>query len=258
MPQPRKRFGQHFLHDKGIISKIIQAINPQRTQHLVEIGPGLGALTHALLPLIDHLDAVEIDRDLIPILKESATEIGKLTIHEFDALKFDFHQLPTPLRVVGNLPYNISTPLIFHLLEQLDCIEDMHFMLQREVVDRLSATPGNKIYGRLSVMVQYHCIVEKLFNVAAGAFNPPPEVESAVVRLRPYPEPPHHANDLSALRMLVNAAFSQRRKTLRKSLSNYLKPADWEAISIDSQRRPEELSVAEFVAISNIFVIASK
>lgn len=255
MPHPRKRFGQHFLHDKGIIHKIIQAINPQRTQHLVEIGPGLGALTHALLPLLDHLEAIEIDRDLIPLLKESATEFGKLTIHEQDALSFDFHQLTPPLRVVGNLPYNISTPLIFHLLEQIDCIQDMHFMLQREVVDRLAAKPGNKTYGRLSVMVQYHCAVEKLFNVAPGAFNPPPEVDSAVVRLSPYTEPAYLAKDLPTLSMLVTTAFSQRRKTLRKSLSHYLKPNDWEAINIDSQRRPEELTVAEFVAISNQFMI---
>ncbi|MDQ2994363.1 MAG: 16S rRNA (adenine(1518)-N(6)/adenine(1519)-N(6))-dimethyltransferase RsmA [Pseudomonadota bacterium] len=252
---PRKRFGQHFLHDRGIITKIVNAINPQRTQHLVEIGPGLGALTHAILPLVDHLDAIEIDRDLIPILKESATTLGNLSIHEFDALQYDFRQLGAHLRVVGNLPYNISTPLIFHLLEQLDCIEDMHFMLQREVVDRLAAKPGNKIYGRLSVMVQYHCHVDKLFNVAPGAFNPPPEVDSAIVRLLPYAAPPYHATSLNALRLIVNSAFSQRRKTLRKSLTNYLNPTDWQTLGIDSQLRPEQLSVADFVAISNVYVL---
>jgi 16S rRNA (adenine1518-N6/adenine1519-N6)-dimethyltransferase len=252
--QPRKRFGQHFLHDMHIINKIVAAINPQREEHLVEIGPGLGALTHALLPLVSALDAVEIDRDIIPKLKASAEQYGHLIIHEADALTFSLATLGKehPLRIVGNLPYNISTPLIFHLLEQLNCIKDMHFMLQKEVVDRLAAHPGNKIYGRLSVMVQYHCEVKKLFTVSPGAFTPPPQVDSAVVRLIPYPSPPHAAKNLHTLRTIVATAFGQRRKTLRKSLKTLLSPEHWSLLKIDPQLRPEQLSVADFVEMSNI------
>jgi len=251
---PRKRFGQHFLHDRHIIEKIVQAIHPQQDEHLVEIGPGLGALTHALLPLVSTLDAIEIDRDIIPKLQASSAEIGHLVIHEQDALTFSLVTLgkDQPFRIVGNLPYNISTPLIFHLLEEVQCIRDMHFMLQREVVDRLAAHPGNKIYGRLSVMVQYHCEVKKLFTVSPGSFTPPPQVDSAVVRLTPYATPPHVAHDLELLRKIVGAAFGQRRKTLRKSLKTMITPEHWAQINLDPQLRPEQLTVADFVQISNI------
>ncbi len=251
---PRKRFGQHFLHDTHIIKKIVDAISPEREDHLVEIGPGLGALTHALLPLVTSMDAIEIDRDIIPKLKASSEQYGHLVIHEQDALKFSLASLDKShqLRIVGNLPYNISTPLIFHLLEQLPCIKDMHFMLQKEVVDRLAAQPGNKNYGRLSVMVQYFCTVKKLFIVAPGAFTPPPKVESAVARLIPYKELPHVAANHSTLRKVVTTAFTQRRKTLRKSLSDLISSDQWLETKIDPQLRPEQLSVADFVLISNI------
>jgi len=251
---PRKRFGQHFLHDAHIIHKIVAAIDPQTDDNLVEIGPGLGALTHALLPHVSKLNAIEIDRDIIPKLQASAAHFGDLSIHEQDALTFSLATLANhqALRVVGNLPYNISTPLIFHLLEQLNCIKDMHFMLQKEVVDRLAAHPGNKVYGRLSVMVQYHCQVKKLFTVSPGAFTPPPQVDSAVVRLIPYPSPPHVANDLQTLRKIVGTAFGQRRKTLRKSLSGLVSATQWIELNIDPQLRPEQLGVADFVAISNV------
>jgi 16S rRNA (adenine1518-N6/adenine1519-N6)-dimethyltransferase len=251
---PRKRFGQHFLHDHHIIDKIVAAINPQQEEHLVEIGPGLGALTHAILPHVATLDAIEIDRDIIPKLKASSEAYGHLIIHEQDALTFSLASLGKdhPLRIVGNLPYNISTPLIFHLLEQVNCIQDMHFMLQKEVVDRLAAHPGNKTYGRLSVMVQYHCSVKKLFTVSPGAFTPPPQVDSAIVRLIPYPSPPYPAKNLSTLRQLVGMAFGQRRKTLRKSLISLLTPEHWSQLSIDPQLRPEQLTVANFVEMSNI------
>lgn len=254
--QPRKRFGQHFLHDTHIIDKIVSAIAPQRDDHIVEIGPGLGALTHALLPHVSSMDAVEIDRDIIPKLKASSEQYGQLTIHEQDALTFSFASLGKnhPLRIVGNLPYNISTPLIFHLLEQVHCIKDMHFMLQKEVVDRLAAQPGNKNYGRLSVMVQYFCAVKKLFTVAPGAFTPPPQVDSAIVRLIPHKKLPHVAKNLSTLRTVVSTAFSQRRKTLRKSLSNLVSAEQWRELKIDPQLRPEQLSVADFVSISNLIL----
>jgi 16S rRNA (adenine1518-N6/adenine1519-N6)-dimethyltransferase len=200
------------------------------------------------------LDAIEIDRDIIPKLKASSEAYGHLIIHEQDALTFSLATLGKdhPLRIVGNLPYNISTPLIFHLLEQVNCIQDMHFMLQKEVVDRLAAHPGNKTYGRLSVMVQYHCEVKKLFTVSPGAFTPPPQVDSAIVCLIPYPSLPYPAKNLSTLRQLVGMAFGQRRKTLRKSLISLLTPEHWSQLSIDPQLRPEQLTVANFVEMSNI------
>ncbi len=251
---PRKRFGQHFLHDRHVIDKIVAAIDPQHDDQVIEIGPGLGALTHALLPKLSILEAIEIDRDIIPKLKSSSAELGNLIIHEQDALTFSLAALDKDQawRIVGNLPYNISTPLIFHLLEELDCIKDMHFMLQKEVVDRLAAHPGNKIYGRLSVMVQYHCSVKKLFTVSPGAFTPPPQVDSAIVRLIPHAKPPYVAKDLDTLRKIVSTAFGQRRKTLRKSLKTLLTPEHWSQINIDPQLRPEQLTVADFVQICNI------
>ena len=221
---------------------------------MVEIGPGLGAMTCPLLSRIERLQVVELDRDVIPVLKGNCAGKGELTIHQADALRFDFGQLteqPRSLRVVGNLPYNISTPLIFHLLESAEKILDMHFLLQKEVVERLAAKPGSGDYGRLSVMVQYRCRAENLFHVGRGAFNPPPKVESAVVRLTPYETPPHVARDERLFAQIVNQAFSQRRKTLRKGLQKLCTDADFEQAGIDSSLRPEQLSVADFVLLSN-------
>lgn len=250
---PRKRFGQHFLHDPAIISRIVAAISPRPGQSMLEIGPGLGAITRPLLERLGHLHVVELDRDVIPRLRTACQGIGELHIHEADALRFDLDTVPgpRPLRVVGNLPYNISTPLIFHLLEQVDQIQDMHFLLQKEVVDRLTATPGDPAYGRLGIMVQYHCQAENLFPVGPGAFRPPPRVHSAVVRLRPHEHLPCIARDARLFAELVRLCFTQRRKTLRNAVQGRVDPAVFEALGIDASRRPETLSVAEFVALSN-------
>ncbi len=253
--RPRKRFGQNFLHDQNVIRGIVAAIHPLPGERLVEIGPGLGALTEPLLLALGEMDVVELDRDLIPKLQQQFATTGTLRIHNADALKFDFCSLPNSdsekLRVVGNLPYNISTPLIFHLLDQSRCIRDMHFMLQKEVVNRLAAGPGGGDYGRLSVMVQYRCQVEKLFTVGPGAFNPPPKVDSAIVRLIPYAEPPHPARDEKLFARLVNQAFSQRRKTLRNNMKGLLDAAAIEALDIDPGCRPETLSLQQFVSLAN-------
>ena len=250
--RPRKRFGQNFLHDQGVIQRIVQSIQPQAGERLVEIGPGQGALTRQVLDHIEHMDAVELDRDLIPLL---AKEFGeRLTIHSQDALKFDFCSLMPEggkLRVIGNLPYNISTPLLFHLMEGRHCIKDMHFMLQKEVVERLAAAPGSKAYGRLSIMVQYYCRVEKLFIVHPGAFHPPPKVDSAIVRLVPHQQPPVEVVSAADLSKLVAQAFSQRRKTLRNTLKGMLEEADIIACGIDPQLRPEQLSLPQFAALAN-------
>jgi len=252
--RPRKRFGQHFLHDPNIIRAIVSAINPKPGETVVEIGPGLGAITCPLLQKMGALLVVELDRDVIPLLQKKCGEYGDLTIHQADALDYDFDQLatrPRSLRVVGNLPYNISTPLIFHLLDSANKIQDMHFLLQKEVVQRITAPPGGGDYGRLSVMVQYRCKTEYLFTVGRGAFQPPPKVESAVVRLLPYQEPPYPAQNEKRFSGLVNQAFSQRRKTLRKSLKGLVEDQHFQAAGIDSGKRPEQLSVAEFVALAN-------
>ena len=252
--RPRKRFGQHFLHDPHVIAKIVAAIAPRPGETVVEIGPGLGALTRPVLERLGRLEVVELDRDVIPHLQAACAGLGELVVHNVDALRFDFARLAPAarsLRVCGNLPYNISTPLIFHLLAQSRAIRDMHFLLQKEVVDRLAAAPGGGDYGRLSVMVQYHCRAESLFRVAPGAFSPPPKVDSAVVRLTPYEAPPHPADDEDLFARLVNQAFSQRRKTLRNVMKGLLSAEQIEAMGIDPTRRPETLSVAEFVALSN-------
>lgn len=252
--RPRKRFGQNFLHDQGVIRGIVAAIHPKPGERLVEIGPGLGALTAPLIEALGELDVVELDRDLIPHLQHQFAEAGRLRIHNTDALGFDFCSLVEPgesLRVVGNLPYNISTPLIFHLLGQSECIHDMHFMLQKEVVDRLAAEPGGGDYGRLSVMVQYHCRVERLFSVPPGAFNPPPKVTSAIVRITPYQEKPIIVQDEACLKRLVAQAFGQRRKTLRNNLKPMLDSATIESLGIDPGRRPETLSLQEFAALAD-------
>lgn len=258
----RKRFGQHFLKDDHIVMGIIAAINPQRDDHIVEIGPGLGVLTEGLLACVPEMDAVELDRDIIPILTKrfvttSGTDNGKtghLNIHEADALKFDFSSLASdqrPLRIVGNLPYNISTPLMFHLLASRHLIRDMHFMLQKEVVDRLAAQPGNKDFGRLSVMMQYHCQVDSLFDVPPEAFDPPPKVNSAIVRLVPFKKPSVEVKDVTVFEQVVTQAFSQRRKTLRNTLKSLLSAEQIEAVGIDPVRRAETLSLVEFAALAN-------
>lgn len=251
----RKRFGQHFLHDKQIIQRLVNAINPQPGQHLVEIGPGQGALTVPILKTAEQLHVIELDWDLIPALKTRCLGKGALIVHQGDALEFDFESLvenAEPLRIIGNLPYNISTPLIFHLLEYSRYITDMHFMLQKEVVDRLAAKAGDDAYGRLSIMVQYHCQVTSLFYVPPGAFYPPPQVDSSVVRLVPYHEIPHRAVNVEHFAQLVREAFSHRRKTLRNSVKNMVGDDVWERCSIDSRLRPEQLSVADYVYISNL------
>lgn len=250
----RKRFGQNFLHDQGVIRRISRAIGASEHDHLVEIGPGQGALTATLLPSQCRLDAVELDRDLLPILQKQFASQSNFHLHQADALKFDFSSLQQgneKLRVVGNLPYNISTPLIFVLLEQQQLIGDMHFMLQLEVVNRLAASPGNKNYGRLSVMTQYYCAVDNLFEVPPEAFDPKPKVQSAIVRLTPYNELPCPANDVKQLQTVLREAFNQRRKTLRNSLKNLINAEQLIALDIDPVARPETLSLEQFVAISN-------
>jgi 16S rRNA (adenine1518-N6/adenine1519-N6)-dimethyltransferase len=252
--RPRKRFGQNFLHDRGVIDKIVSAIAPKPEDNLVEIGPGQGALTCQLLPLLKQMHAIELDRDLIPTLQQRCSSLGDLTIHSSDVLKFDFGTLfqpNRPLRVVGNLPYNISTPLLFHLLQQRTLIEDMHFMLQKEVVDRLAAAPNSGNYGRLSVMVQRHCRVEPLFTIGPGAFNPPPKIHSSVVRLTPWHTPPVDIVNEQHFAELVSSAFAQRRKTLRNSLKSLVHPEQFAAAAIDPTRRAETLTLKEFATLSN-------
>ena len=250
----RKRFGQNFLHDAGVIDRIIRSIRPRETDHLVEIGPGQGAITSGLLASGARLDVVELDKDLHPILMGQFGFLDRFRLHKGDALKFNFRELAADgekLRIVGNLPYNISTPLMFHLLEQSDCVEDMHFMLQKEVVQRLAATAGMNHYGRLGIMVQYHCRVEHLFDVGPGAFNPAPKVDSAIVRLIPHATVPHPADDVEVLEILVRDAFNQRRKTLRNNLKNLLSGEQIETLGIDPGIRPEQLGLTEFVTIAN-------
>ena len=259
--QARKRFGQNFLHDQGIIRHIVACIRPKPEQHIVEIGPGLGAITEHLLATAGHLDVVELDRDLLPYLRIAFASYGdNLSIHEADALQFDFSSLSkdnsnTPkelLRIVGNLPYNISTPLIFHLLSYTDLIADMHFMLQKEVVLRLAAGAGTNNYGRLSIMAQYFCRVDNLFEVPPEAFDPRPKVDSAIVRMAPYTDLPHTANDFKHFESLVKSGFAQRRKTLRNNLKGIANDEQLQSLGIDPSIRPERLTVGDFVAISNL------
>ena len=253
----RKRFGQHFLRDGTVIDRLVRAINPQPDDHLVEIGPGLGALTGPLLTEAGRLEVVELDRDVIAPLRRRCEPLGELVIYNADALKFDFATLrqdDRPLRIAGNLPYNISTPLLFHLLTFADQIRDLHVMLQREVVDRMVAAPGDPAYGRLSVMLQYHCRVISLFDIGPGAFSPPPKVDSAVARLVPHSQPPVEVNDYQRFSELVRQAFSQRRKTLRNSLKNTLDSEAIQAAGIDPTARPETLGLEDFAALSRIAV----
>jgi 16S rRNA (adenine1518-N6/adenine1519-N6)-dimethyltransferase len=260
--RPRKRFGQNFLQDAAVIDQITAAIHPQADQRLVEIGPGMGALTEALLSSGCSLDVIELDRDLVPGLLAAFCLKPGFKLHSADALNFDYNSLlenrpelsgdaKERLRVVGNLPYNISTPLIFLLLENSAIIQDMHFMLQLEVVQRLAASPGNKNWGRLGIMAQYHCQVEHLFDVAPEAFNPPPKVQSAIVRLTPWTKSPWPVCNETQLRALVKAAFAQRRKTLRNNLKEIIDSTQLEALGIDPGARAETLELTQFIAITN-------
>jgi 16S rRNA (adenine1518-N6/adenine1519-N6)-dimethyltransferase len=249
--RPRKRFGQHFLTDPGAISAIVDAIAPADGDKMVEIGPGPGAITRPLAKRVSSLDIVELDRDLAGQLRSLFADVEHVTVHEADALSFDFTALGEDLRVVGNLPYNISTPLLFHLLEQRHVIKDMHFMLQKEVVDRMAARPGSKAYGRLTIMLGCYCDIEALFEVGPEAFEPPPAVTSAVVRLRPIPEAEAPVVDKGVLSTLVAAAFSQRRKTLRNALSTLATEEDLDALGIDSGLRPENLAIDDWIALAN-------
>ena len=250
----RKRFGQNFLHDPGVIEKIIRSISPKPDDAMVEIGPGLGAITEEILAVNPRLQVVELDRDLIPVLRTKFFNYPEFRIHEADALSFDFSQLVTdrPLRIVGNLPYNISTPLIFHLLAQSGVVQDMHFMLQKEVVQRMAATPGDNNYGRLGIMTQYFCKVQPLFEVGPGAFRPAPKVDSAIVRLVPHKTLPHPAKDLKTLQAVVRNAFNARRKTLRKALAAMVTVEQLQSLGINDGLRPENLSLADFVKIADL------
>lgn len=251
----RKRFGQNFLHDDYIIESIVAAIQPKPDQALVEIGPGLAALTIPVSKHVDHLTVVEIDRDLASRLIENPFLKDKVTVIEQDALTFDFNQLSEqlgkPLRVFGNLPYNISTPLMFHLFEFANTITDMHFMLQKEVVTRLVAAPNSKDYGRLSVMAQYYCQIIPVLEVPPTSFKPAPKVDSAVVKLIPYQQKPHPVNDVKILSRVTTEAFNQRRKTIRNSLSNMFTAEQLVQLNIDPNLRAENLTVEQYCQLAN-------
>lgn len=257
--QARKRFGQHFLHDRGVIDRIVAALAPDPADAVVEIGPGRGALTAPLLDILNALHVIEIDRDLAPVLSSelAAHRSERLVIHQADALRFDYQglagSLGTPLRVVGNLPYNISTPLLFALLAAAESIRDMLFMLQREVVDRLGAEPGTSHYGRLSVMVQQRARVERILRVGPGAFRPPPKVDSAVVRLTPLPreQRPAPVDDPDTFERVVRSAFNQRRKTLRNALKGLATAETIAASKLDPGQRPETVSIVGFARLAN-------
>ena len=256
----RKRFGQNFLHDTHVIQNIVAAICPQKDQFLLEIGPGLGALTEPVAEQIDRLTVLELDRDLAERLRHHPFLHQKLNVIETDAMQFDFAQLyaseklaeeQQKIRVFGNLPYNISTPLMFHLFKFCDIIQDMHFMLQKEVVKRLCAAPNSKAYGRLTIMTQYFCQVMPVLEVPPSAFKPAPKVDSAVVRLIPHQQLPHAVKDLYWLNRVTAQAFNQRRKTLRNALSTLILPENLTALSIDLNARAENLSIADYARLAD-------
>lgn len=252
---PRKRFGQNFLRDPNIIARLVDFIAPAPTDNLIEIGPGRGALTLPLLRAAGQMSAIELDRDLIPYLEELAEPIGKLAIHQCDILKFDLASLGCPehpMRIVGNLPYNISTPILFHLAQYRPITRDIHIMLQLEVIERMAAQPGTKAYGRLSVMAQYHWNIKPLYRIGSHAFFPPPKIESAFARLIPHQQPPVDVGSYETFSKLVRTAFSARRKTLRNSLKTLLSAEQISGCNIDPQRRPETLSLPEYAALSRI------
>ncbi len=253
MNRAKRRYGQHFLHDRGTIERIVRAIAPVAGDRIVEVGPGRGAITAPLLAIVGELDVVEIDADVVPRLEERCAGAGRLRVHLADALEFDFRALRgdgPPLRLVGNLPYNVSTPLLFHFVSQLDAIRSMHFMLQKEVVARMAARPGSKDYGRLTVMLAPWVRVEPLFDIGTGAFSPPPKVVSTFFALHPHAAPPYAIADHDAYARVVAAAFSQRRKTLRNSLAGLLDPAAIAAAGVDPRARAETLGPEQFAALA--------
>lgn len=254
----KKQFGQNFLNNGRIIDQIVASIRPQTEDHMIEIGPGEAALTTPLIDVVKRLDIIEIDNDLIAPLKIRFASKPAFNLHHTDALSFDYSTLlefepEQPLRVVGNLPYNISSPLMFHLLKFSEHIKDMHFMLQKEVVDRITAEPGIKAYGRLSVMIQYACQTEYLFTVGPENFTPPPKVDSAIVRLLPYKQKPFIADDEQKFADLVKQAFSQKRKTLRNTLKGWLTAEQIETCGINPTARAETVPVEKFVELANLY-----
>ena len=256
MHKAKKKFGQNFLIDQQVVADIISAIRPEPDDNMVEIGPGLGALTRPLLKRLNRLHVVEIDRDIIARLESeyppnNQTQDHKLVIHAGDALEFDYASLPAPLRIVGNLPYNISSPLLFHFAAYAGRVKDMHFMLQNEVVERMVAEPSTPEYGRLSVMLQYRFYLEKLLDVPPESFRPAPKVDSAIVRMIPLPASEIAVRNEKLFAAVVRTAFGQRRKTLRNTLRGYLDEADFEKLGIDAQLRAENLAVPEFIKVVN-------
>lgn len=250
----RRRFGQNFLHDSNVVAAILASLELQPDDRVVEIGPGLGAITVPMLEVLRRLHVVEIDRDLVPRLEQLCAAAGSLEAHLADALSFDFHQIsrePGSLRVVGNLPYNISSPLLFRLLDFADAIRDMHFMLQREMAERLAAVPGTRDYGRLSVMIQCRCVVRPLLRVPPGAFRPRPRVDSAFVRLVPHRRPEFRVADTAVFAEIVRQAFTQRRKKLRNALGGLVSRRVFDAAGVDPDRRPDSLAVGEYAALAN-------
>ena len=250
LPSPRKRFGQHFLTDRHYVGRIVEAIAPREGDSMVEIGPGTGILTQELCRVVHPLHVVEIDRDLARDLRERF-DAASVVVHEGDVLDFDFASLRSPLRVVGNLPYNVSTPILFHVAAHASHVRDCTFMLQKEVVERMVAAPASAEYGRLSVMLQYRFDMALAFRVPPGAFTPPPKVDSAVVRMRPLRDDRVRARDEAHFERLVGAAFAQRRKTLRNAAQAFADLRAFEAAGIDPGRRGETLSVSEFVRLSD-------
>ena len=255
MHQARKRFGQHFLHDQSVIEAILRVIDPRPGENLLEIGPGQGALTYPLLQRCDQLIAIELDRDLVPILCKQAENLGRLEIINADILEFELSSIPggKTYRILGNLPYNISTPLMFHLLDSVAQIQDMHFMVQKEVALRIVANPGEPNYGRLSVMLQYQCDCHYLLDVAPSSFKPPPRVDSAVIRMVPFSEPEYDVGDYKHFSNIVQAAFGQRRKTISNSLKSVLDRKTIVACEIDPGLRAENLGIADFARLSRAF-----
>jgi len=258
--QAKKRFGQNFLNNEAVISDIVDAINPEPGENLVEIGPGLGALTEPVVERAEKLSVVELDRDLVKRLSSHPFLAPHLTIYEADALSFDFAQLITsensdqPLRIFGNLPYNISTPLIFHLLTFKDKVKDMHFMLQKEVVERMAASPDCKAYGRLSIMTQYQCQVIPVMEIGPEHFTPAPKVDSAIVRLIPHDEIKNPVKDITALNTVCLAAFNQRRKTIRNGFKKLISVEQLAELNIDANLRPENLTIDNYITLANFII----
>lgn len=248
--QARKRFGQNFLHDEGVIHQIVRAIDPQPSDNLIEIGPGMSALTHPLTQVVNQLTVIEIDRDLVRFLKNKYPA-DKINVISADVLTVDFSPFGHNLRIVGNLPYNISTPLLFHLMQFADQIQDQYFMLQREVVERMVSKPGEPLYGRLSVMLQSRYRMTKLFDVGPEAFDPAPKVTSAIVRMRPLKADRPQPKDAAVFEQVVAQAFSQRRKMLRKALSPWAPHFDWDAVGIAPTDRAEVVGLSQFIALSD-------